>query len=129
MIFDFCICGMNDTMIRMCLGCVVFGQVEISPSYFGVKPEDLNVHAAAARADNRPMPAKPIGHVRGHTGMVQKPAKVTCGCSYRSATTVFFLVNVNIGRQPPWYFVWVVRVLFFILFSSGYNRVFLLFST
>lgn len=42
-------------------------QVEISPSYFGVKPEDLNVHAAAARNDTRPMPAKPVGHVRGHT--------------------------------------------------------------
>lgn len=42
-------------------------QVEISPSYFGVKPEDLNVHAAAARQDTRPMPAKPVGHVRGHT--------------------------------------------------------------
>eukprot|EP00903_Cladosiphon_okamuranus_P013024 g12152.t1 len=44
-------------------------KVEISPSYFGVKPEDLNVHAAAAREDTRPMPAKPAGHVRGHTGM------------------------------------------------------------
>eukprot|EP00752_Nemacystus_decipiens_P017621 g15792.t1 len=42
-------------------------KVEISPSYFGVKPEDLNVHAAAAREDTRPMPAKPVGHVRGHT--------------------------------------------------------------
>ncbi|CAM9608622.1 unnamed protein product, partial [Ectocarpus sp. 13 AM-2016] len=48
--------------------------VEISPSYFGVKPEDLNVHAAAAREDTRPMPAKPVGHVRGHTGM-QGPNK------------------------------------------------------
>ncbi|CAM9621101.1 unnamed protein product [Hapterophycus canaliculatus] len=44
-------------------------KVEISPSYFGVKPEDLNVHAAAARTDTRPMPPKPVGHVRGHTGM------------------------------------------------------------
>ncbi|CAM9271351.1 unnamed protein product, partial [Ectocarpus sp. 6 AP-2014] len=49
-------------------------KVEISPSYFGVKPEDLNVHAAAAREDTRPMPAKPVGHVRGHTGM-QGPNK------------------------------------------------------
>lgn len=47
-------------------------QVEISPSYFGVKPEDLNVHAAAAREDTRPMPSRPVGHVRGHTGMHQK---------------------------------------------------------
>lgn len=47
-------------------------QVEISPSYFGVKPEDLNVHAAAARTDNRPIPSRPVGHVRGHTGMHQK---------------------------------------------------------
>lgn len=44
-------------------------QVEVSPSYFGVKPEDLNVHAAAAREDSRPMPSRPGGHVRGATGM------------------------------------------------------------
>lgn len=50
-------------------------QVEISPSYFGVKPEDLNVHAAAARIDNRPIPSRPVGHVRGHTGMHQKVRK------------------------------------------------------
>ena len=25
------------------------------------------MHAAAARQDTRPMPAKPVGHVRGHT--------------------------------------------------------------
>lgn len=50
--------------------------MEISPSYFGVKPEDLNVHAAAARADNRPMPTRPVGHVRGHTGMQGNKDKV-----------------------------------------------------
>lgn len=53
----------------LCHATVTIEQVEISPSYFGVKPEDLNVHAAAAREDSRPMPSRPGGHIRGATGM------------------------------------------------------------
>ncbi|CAN0010025.1 unnamed protein product [Ascophyllum nodosum] len=49
-------------------------KVEISPSYFGVEPEDLkediNVHAAAARREeSQSMSHKPVGHMRGHSGM------------------------------------------------------------
>ena len=55
------------TLVLPCLASA--GQVDINPSYFGVKPADLNVHAAAAREDTRPIPSKPVGHIRGSTGM------------------------------------------------------------
>jgi serine/threonine protein kinase len=44
-------------------------KVEIDAGYFGATPEDLNVNAAAARADTRPLPDKKAGHVRGATNV------------------------------------------------------------
>lgn len=44
-------------------------KVEIDASYFGASLEDLNVNAAAARADTRPIPDSRPGHVRGATNL------------------------------------------------------------